>query len=77
MQKKQKIIFIGNGSTIYKDVIKSKMEEKVVILDQENSKLNAINIGNAAFLKQAEAVDSNNLKPIYLRKSSAEIQNKR
>ena len=75
--KNKKIIFVGNGSTIYKDVIESKMKEALVILDEEKNILNARNIGSAAFLKQDEAVDSNNLKPVYLRKSSAEIQNKK
>ena len=76
-QKNKKIIFIGNGSTIYKDVIESKMKEAVVNLNEEINKLNARNIGIAAFLKQDKVVDSNNLKPVYLRKSSAEIQNKK
>lgn len=72
--KNKKIIFIGNGSTIYKDMIESKTENAMVILDGEKNKLNAKNIALAAFLKRNEAVDSNNLKPVYLRKSSAEIQ---
>lgn len=73
-QKNKKIIFIGNGSTIYKDMIESKMENVIVVTDEEKNKLNARNIATAAFLKKNEAVDSNNLKPVYLRKSSAEIQ---
>lgn len=71
-QKNKKIIFIGNGSTIYKDMIESKIENAEVILDEEKNKLNAKNIALAAFYKNNEAVDSNNLKPVYLRKSSAE-----
>ena len=71
-QKNKKIIFIGNGSTIYKDMIEFKIENAEVILDEEKNKLNARNIALAAFYKQNEAVDSNNLKPVYLRKSSAE-----
>lgn len=73
-QKNKKIIFIGNGSTIYKDMIESKMENALVLLDEEKNKLNARNIALAAYYKKNEAVDSNNLKPVYLRKSSAEIQ---
>lgn len=76
-QKNKKIIFIGNGSTIYKDMIESKMEKALVILDEEKNKLNARNIALVAFKKQNESVDSNYLKPVYLRKSSAEIQNKK
>ena len=75
-QKNKKIIFIGNGSTIYKDMIESKMNNVEVILDEENNKLNARNIAFAALKKQDEAVDSNNLRPVYLRKSNAELQKK-
>ena len=75
-QKNKKIIFIGNGSTIYKDMIESKMNNAVVILDEESNKLNARNIAFAALKKQDEAVDSNNLSPVYLRKSNAELQRK-
>ena len=73
-QINKKIIFIGNGSTIYKDMIESELENIEIILDEEKNDLNARNIAFAAFKKQEEAVDSNNLRPLYLRKSSAEIQ---
>lgn len=73
--KNKKIIFIGNGSNVYKDMIESKMKEAQVILDENKNKLNARNIALAAYYKQTEAVDSNNLNPIYLRKSSAERLN--
>lgn len=75
-QKNKKIIFIGNGSTIYKDMIESKMNNAEVIIDEETNKLNARNIAFAALKKQDEAVDSNNLRPVYLRKSNAELQKK-
>lgn len=75
-QKNKKIIFVGNGSTIYKDMIESKTDNVEVILDEERNKLNARNIAFAAFKKQNKAVDSNNLRPVYLRKSNAELQRK-
>ena len=71
-RKNKKTIFIGNGSIVYKDVIKSKMENIEIMLDEQKNELNARNLGLAAFLKKNEAVDSNNLKPVYLRKSNAE-----
>ena len=74
--KNKKIIFIGNGSIAYKDMIESKIENAIVILDKEKNNLNARNISKIAYLKNKEAVDSNNLKPVYLRKSSAEILKK-
>ena len=73
-QKNKKIIFIGNGSTIYKDMIESELENIEIISDEEKNNLNARNIAFIALKKQEEAVDSNNLRPLYLRKSSAEIQ---
>ena len=76
-QKNKKIIFIGNGSTIYKDMIESKMKNYENILDDESNKLNARNIAFTAFRKQDETVNSNNLRPVYLRKSNAELQFKK
>lgn len=70
--KNKKIIFIGNGSIVYKDVIESKMKKAEIILDKEKNKLNARNIALAAYYKSNEAVDSNGLVPMYLRKSNAE-----
>lgn len=67
-----KIFFVGNGSNEYKDMIESKLENAVVIDDKEKNKLNARNIALVAYLKKQEAVDSNKLLPIYLRKSNAE-----
>ena len=73
-QINKKIIFIGNGSTIYKDMIESKLQNIEIISDEEKNKLNARNIAFIAFKKQEEVIDSNNLRPLYLRQSSAEIQ---
>lgn len=70
--KNKEIIFVGNASKIYKDVIKSKIEKASFLENEEQNKLNARNIGVAAFNKKNNAVDSNNLIPIYLRQSSAE-----
>ena len=38
-----------------------------IILDKNINRLNAQNIAFAALKKQDEAVDSNNLRPVYLR----------
>ena len=70
--KNKKIIFIGNGSIIYKDMIESKIENSEIVLDEEKNKFNARNIALAAYYKQDKSEDSNNLIPVYLRKSSAE-----
>lgn len=70
--KNKKIIFVGNGSIVYKDMIESKMEKAEIVIDEEKNRLNARNIALAAYYKIEKAVDSNNLIPFYLRKSSAE-----
>lgn len=73
--KHKKIIFIGNGSIAYQDMIESKMKDEAeVILEEEKNKLNARNIAKIAYLKKQDAVDSNNLLPKYLRRSNAERQ---
>ena len=56
-------------------MIESKIKEANVILDEEKNKLNARNIGKIAFEKKNEAVDTNYLKPLYLRASNAEREN--
>jgi len=71
-QKNKKIIFIGNGSIQYKDVIESEIENAEIILDEEKSKLNARNIASAAFYNKQKAADTNGLKPLYIRPSNAE-----
>ena len=65
----KKIIFVGDGSIAHKDVIKCELENAKVI---ENCTLNARNIGKVAFRKKEQAVDTHNLKPVYLRVSNAE-----
>ena len=68
----KKIFFIGNGSKIYEDMIKSKMKKEDIIVDEKYNKLNARNIGFIAFENREKCVESNELIPVYLRKSSAE-----
>ena len=70
--KKQRIIFVGNGGIRYKEMIESKMKNAKVICDEEKNELNARNIGEIAFRKKEQAIDTNNFKPVYLRASNAE-----
>lgn len=65
----KKIFFVGDGSTTYKDMIECELENAKVL---EDGKLNAKNIGIIAFRKKEQAVDTHNLKPLYLRASNAE-----
>lgn len=69
----KQIIFVGNVSEVYKDIIKSKLKERAIFTEkQENNKLNARNIALVAFRRKQEAGDTNSLTPMYLRKSNAE-----
>lgn len=68
----KKIFFVGDGSITHKDMIESELENAQIILDSESNQVNARNIGKIAFRKQKQAVDTNNFKPLYLRKSNAE-----
>lgn len=71
-QKQESIFFIGNGSINYKELIKDSLKEKAIFVSEEKCKLNARNIALAAYKKKEEAVNSDKLVPVYLRKSSAE-----
>lgn len=70
--KKEKITFIGDASLNYKQAIKDILKGNAIFLPIEGNKLNAKNIGLAAYKNRKKAVDSNNLVPVYLRKSNAE-----
>ena len=61
------ITFVVDGSEIYKNIIKSKVAKNYIC-----GKCFAKNIGFAAYNKRGNAVDTNKLIPVYLRKSNAE-----
>lgn len=67
------IKFVGDGCISYKNYIKNNLDNAVIILDENKHKLNAKNLAFIAYQKRNEAYDSNDLNPIYLRKSSAEL----
>ena len=50
-------------------MIECELENAKII---EESTLNARNIGKIAYRRKEQAVDTHNLKPIYLRASNAE-----
>ena len=53
-------------------IVESEMKDAEFVSEDLENKLNARNIALVAYKKRREAVDSNNLRPVYLRKSSAE-----
>lgn len=71
------IFFVGNGSIVYQDVLKSELKEKAVIIDDPSLHItNAIHIGRVAFSKFLANPDQDysSIEPLYLKKSSAEIE---
>lgn len=72
------IFFVGNGSIVYKDVLESNLYKNAIFANNETyNKLNATNVAKAAFdaFCSGEYTDEKySLSPLYLRKSSAQIQ---
>lgn len=73
--KNNKIIFVGNGSILFKSMIESELENNACFFDTTNSeKYTATAIGEIAFNKFNKGLygDSNSLIPLYIKKSNAE-----
>ncbi len=69
------IFFVGSGSIVYKDVLKSSLKENAIFSENEaNNKLTAVSVGIAAFeiFSNNTKNEEYNLSPTYLKKSSAE-----
>lgn len=68
------IFFVGNGSIVYKDMLKSVLKENAKFAnDITINKLNAASIGKAAFdVYLNNKITTYPLSPLYLKKSSAE-----
>lgn len=65
------IFFVGNGSIVYEDMLKSELKNDIKIL---NSSINAINIANCAFLEYSDNSNFSDIEPLYIKKSNAEIE---
>lgn len=70
---KKFIFFVGNGSIVYEDVLKSKLQRNIDIV---KTPINASNIGYCAFLEYCNSQNSQflDIEPLYIKKSSAEIE---
>lgn len=69
------IFFVGNGSIVYKDMLKFSLKENAIFSDIETiNKLTATSIGICAFDVFSNNINSDeyNISPIYLKKSNAE-----
>ena len=69
------IFFVGNGSIVYKDVLKSILEKNIIFDDDISlHTLNSKSVGKAAFhiFSSKENIEDTSPSPLYLRKSNAE-----
>lgn len=72
-----RIVFVGDGATLYKDLLEKSLAGSNLVLDfAENNKndVNSISIAMSGYLKYVNGAygDSSILSPVYLRKSQAE-----
>lgn len=66
------ITFVGDGSILYKDLLTSSLSNKLIFSNKNTQ--SSISLAKCAYDKYLEGLygDSNNLSPLYLRKSQAE-----
>ena len=75
LQKYNKIIFVGDGSTLYQNKIKSEVKyDNIIFADTAKNDANSVSIAISAYskYKNGESGDTHVLSPLYLRKSQAE-----
>ena len=79
----QSVTFVGDGSILYKDLIKNKFASNPILANcqlsfSNNNVQSAVSLAKCAYYKllQGQFGDSNNLSPLYLRKSQAERTNR-
>lgn len=69
------IFFVGNGSIVYKDVLKSSLGKNAIFAKDCDCNLSSINVGISAFYAYSNNLTNNKeyiLSPMYLKKSNAE-----
>lgn len=71
--KNEKIHFIGSGAVVNKDKIQNSFENAVFYNDDKNDS-NSISLATSALYKYNNNIDDVSLSPLYLKKSSAEIE---
>ena len=72
------IYFVGNATTIYKDLLKNlhfEKNNKIILSNEKQNTISSISIAKAGYTKYKNGNygNSNILSPIYLRKSQAEL----
>lgn len=76
LNKYEKIVVNGEGSLVYKEIIKSALKEKVIFSTISQNSCRATSIGELALIKYNEGHrdDYYTLIPDYLRKTQAEME---
>ncbi len=72
------VYFVGNATTIYKDLLKNlhfEKNNKIILSNEKQNTISSISIAKAGYTKYKNGNygNSNILSPIYLRKSQAEL----
>ncbi|MGC8796748.1 tRNA (adenosine(37)-N6)-threonylcarbamoyltransferase complex dimerization subunit type 1 TsaB [Thermodesulfovibrio sp. 3462-1] len=71
---KEKTVFIGSGAELYKEKLIEKLGNKAILLPQVYSLPDPAIVAFVALQRLKEAIHAKDLKPVYLRKSEAEIK---
>ncbi len=72
---KKKTLFLGDGATLYKDMLSDALKENAVFVTNELNFIRGVNVARlaAAKIKADETVKPETLVPVYVRKSDAEL----
>lgn len=69
------IFFVGNGSIVYKDMLKSNLGKNAIFAKDFDCDLSSVNVGMVAFYAYSNNLTNDKeymLSPLYLKKSNAE-----
>jgi tRNA threonylcarbamoyladenosine biosynthesis protein TsaB len=70
---KRKTVFLGNGATLYRELIESSLHGRAIFVPPEQNYIKALNISRLAVRKieAGGAIDPADLLPVYIRESDA------
>ena len=73
---KEKVIFLGDGVEVYKDIILRKLDDLAIFLPRFFNQPRGANVAEIGMIKlsRGETLNLHDLKPTYIRRSEAEIK---
>jgi len=73
---KEKVIFLGDGVEVYKDIILEKLDDLAIFLPRFFNQPRGTNVAEIGMIKlnRGETLNLHDLKPTYIRRSEAEIK---